>query len=118
MAEVHCQECETIRENVPELLIDGFTSEMCTSLKNDTGLKPSVGNNDCTDLDNLNECLVGNMITELERYDVCDWKKFMEQYATNDYITNKAIICAICGMWTQIHEINHQIELIWECLNS
>lgn len=111
MAETNCQACITIRENVPELVTEGFTSDMETSLRNDTGLKASVGNNDCEDLTNLNDCLIGNMETELEKYDVCDWKEFMAQYASNDWTNNKAMIEAICGLWTQIHAI-------WDCLNA
>lgn len=111
MAEVYCEACQTLRENVPELVTSGFTDEMVTSLKNDTGLKPSVGNNDCTDLNNLNDCLIGNMPAELQKFDVCDWKEFMEQYASNDWTNNKAIISAICGIW-------EQIWAIWACLNK
>lgn len=110
MAEVNCQACIDLRENVPELVTDGFSNAMCTSLKNDTGLKPSVGHNDCTDLNNLNDCLIGNMAIEIGKFDVCEWKEFMEQYAANDHTNNKAMICAICGLWEQIHAI-------WECLN-
>lgn len=116
MAEVHCEACEDIRQNIPEFVANGFTDEMCASLQNDTGLKASVGHNDCTDLNNLNDCLIGNMATELERFDVCEWKEFMEQYATNDWNTNKAMICAICGMWTNIHDIWTEINRIWACL--
>lgn len=139
MAEVYCQACEDIKQAVPELVVNGFTNEMCASLKNDTGLKPSVGHNDCTDLNNLNDCLIGNMEAELERYDVCDWKEFMEQYASNDWTNNKAMICAICGIWEQIHSIlqrlqaleqrmnnveqrvtnlEDEVQDIWDCLNS
>ena len=111
MANVYCESCEELRENVPELITSGLTDEMKSSLENDTGLQPSVGNNDCEDLNNLNDCLIGNMAAELEKYDVCDWKQFMEEYATNDYVNNEALISAICGLWTQIHAI-------WDCLNS
>lgn len=111
MAEVYCEACSEIRENVPELVTSGLTDEMCTSLGNDTGLKPSVGHDDCEDLNDLNDCLIGNMIAELDKHDVCDWKAYMEKYASNDFTNNKALICAICGLWEQIHAI-------WDCLNS
>lgn len=111
MAEVNCQACIDLEHNYPELVVNGFTDDMCASMGNDTGLKASVGHNDCTDLKNLNDCLIGNMATELDKFDVCDWKAFMEDYITNDATVNEAMICAICGIWRQIHAI-------WDCLNS
>ena len=75
MANVNCEACEAIRQTDPNLIVNGFTDTECASLKNDTGLSASSGNNDCTDLDNLNDCLVGNGATEVEASDVCDWKE-------------------------------------------
>lgn len=83
---------------------------MCSSLANDTGLSPSSGHNDCTDLNNLNDCLVGNMETEVDAYDVCDWKTFMKKFIPNVWTTLKGIICAICGIWTNIHNLWSRIE--------
>lgn len=105
MAELNCEACAEIRDQIPELAVNGFDETMCTSLKNDTGLKPSVGHNDCTDLDLMNDCLVGNMETELDAYDVCDWKDFMKDFINNVWTTLKGIICTICGIWTNIHNL-------------
>ena len=132
MAEVYCEACQELRENLPTLVTEGLDNEMCTSLGNDTGLKPSLGHNDCTDLNTLNDCLIGNMVAELERYDSCDWKEFMANYASNDYTTTKALICVICGIWTNIHSLERrmtavedrvtnlesEVSDIWDCLNS
>lgn len=104
MAEVNCEACEAIRSEVPEL-INGFTDDMCSSLQNDTGLKTSSGHDDCTDLENLNDCLVGNMETEIDDYDSCTWKDFMKLFIGNVWTVLKAIICAICGIWTNIHNL-------------
>lgn len=105
MAELNCNACESLRQEAPEFVVNGLTDDMCTSLGNDTGLIPTSGNNDCTDLDNLNDCLVGNMAAEIESYDVCDWKEFMRNFVPNVWTTLKAQICAICGMWTNIHDL-------------
>lgn len=105
MAELNCEACAEIKDKIPELAVNGFDETMCTSLKNDTGLKPSVGHNDCTDLENLNDCLVGNMAEELEDYDTCDWKEFMRNFIPNLWTNLKAIGCAICGIWTNIHNL-------------
>ena len=105
MADVNCQACKDLREEVPQLICDGFDNTMCASLKNDTGLSPTSGHNDCTDLDNLNDCLVGNMGAEVDLYDVCDWRTFMKKFIPNLWTTLKALICAVCGIWTNIHNL-------------
>lgn len=116
MATMNCEACDELRQVDPNLIVNGLGDTECTSLGNDTGLSPSSGNNDCTDLNNLNDCLVGNMETEVEAYDVCDWKTFMKNFIPNVWTTFKAIICAICGIWTNIHNLwtkvnKHDCEL-------
>lgn len=103
MANYSCSACEDLRATSPNFVVNGITETECTSLGNDTGLSPSSGHNDCTDLNNINDCLVGNMDEELEAYDVCDWKEFMHKFIPNVWTTIKSIICAICGIWTYIH---------------
>lgn len=117
MAEINCAACEELRQTSPEFIVNGLTDEICSSLANDTGLSPSDDHNDCTDLHNLNDCLVGNEATEVDAYDVCDWKPFMKQFIPNLWTVLKAIICAICGIWTNIHKIWEEIAKIWEKIN-
>lgn len=100
MANKSCTACEDLREISPGLILNGLDDDMCLSLANNTGLSTSDDNDDCTDLNNLNDCFVGGMVDELESYNVCDWKKFMSKYIPNDWTVNKAIICSICGIWT------------------
>lgn len=106
MAEINCSACEELRQEAPQLACNGFDDSMCASLQNNTGLVASSGNDDCTDLNNLNDCLVGNQEVEVDLYEVCDWKKFMKQFIPNLWTTLKAIICAICGLWENIASIN------------
>lgn len=118
MANINCEACKDLREDVPELVANGFDSTMCASLKNDTGLKQSNGHNDCTDLDMMNDCLVGNMETEIDKYDTCDWKAFMKKLIGNLWTTLKAVICAICGIWTNIHNIWTDLANLWAFARS
>jgi len=112
MAELNCNACEEIRQTSPEFVVNGLTDDMCLSLQNDTGLNPSDSNNDCTDLHNMNDCLVGNEAAEIETYDVCDWKEFMRNFIPNLWTTIKGVICSICGMWTFIHKHDCQLETL------
>lgn len=112
MLNVNCEACEDIRQNDPSLIVNGFTDAECASLKNDTGLNPSSGHNDCQDLTNMNDCLIGNEDAELENYEVCDWKAFMHNFIPNLWTLESGIICAICGIWTNIHNLWTQIQNI------
>lgn len=102
MANMNCEACESIRQIDPSLIVNGIGDTECASLKNNTGLTPSSGHEDEEDLHNLNDCLVGNMATEVDAYDVCDWKTFMKKFIPNVWTTLKAIICAIGGLWTKV----------------
>lgn len=99
---ISCEACEEIRQNDPSFVVNGLGDTECASLQNNTGLNPSSGNDDCEDLNNLNDCLVGNMAAEVDAYDVCDWKTFMKKFIPNVWTTLKAIICAICGLWKKV----------------
>lgn len=101
----NCTACEEIRHIDPDLIVNGFDSDNCTSLQNDTGLVASSGHDDATDLTNLNDCFVGNMDDEVEKYEVCDWKEFMHKFLPNLWTVLSAIICAIKGLWTNVHNL-------------
>lgn len=105
MADLNCKACEDLKKEVPSLIVNGFSNSMCASMKNDTGLKASSDNNDCEDLDLLNDCLIGNLEDEVDRYDTCDWKAFTKMFANNAWTTFKGVICAICGLWTNVHNL-------------
>ena len=104
-ASINCEACEALRQEVPELVCNGFDDDMCSALSNDSGLSASSGHNDCTDLNNLNDCLIGNEAEEVELFEVCDWKPFMKDFINNLWTVLKAMICAICGIWTNIHNL-------------
>lgn len=112
MADMNCSACEDIRQTSPEFVVNGLTDEICSSLANDTGLSPTDDHNDCTDLNNLNDCLIGNQETEVDAYDVCDWKPFMKQFIPNLWTVLKAIICAVCGLWTRMSRMCTSIDNI------
>lgn len=117
MAELNCNACEEIRQTSPEFVVNGLTDDMCTSLQNDTGLSTTDSNTTCTDLHNLNDCLVGNMSNEIETYDVCDWKEFMRNFIPNVWTTLKASICSICGMWKAIHRLECLVDVLYNGVN-
>ena len=98
-----CRSCDDLRETDPSLIVNGFTDSECTSLKNDTGLIPENGHNDCQDIDDMNDCLIGNITGAIDPLDVCDWKEFTKHMLTNVWTMFKAVNCSMCGMWEYIH---------------
>lgn len=106
----NCKACDDLRTNAPSVLVNGIDDTACLSLKNDTGLNPSTSTDDCADLEDLNDCLVGNTVEEIDAYDVCDWKEFMKKFVPNAYTVFAGIICAICGLWTRVHNLCEQIK--------
>lgn len=102
MIDYDCSACEQLREDAPNFVVNGLGSTEETSLKNNTGLNPSSGNDDCEDLNAMNDCLVKNMETEIDSYNVCSWKEYMKALVGNLWTVNKGIISAICGLWTKV----------------
>lgn len=100
-----CAACEELKETSPDLICNGFSEEMCTALKNNKGLVVGDGNDDCDDLNNMNDCLVGNMAEEVETLDPCDLKSFIKDLIDNLWTVLKGIICAVCGLWTNVSNL-------------
>ena len=114
----NCQACNDLQEKSSNFVLNGVTDTICTSLKNNTGFNPSSGHKDCVDLEDANDCLIGNLENEINAYDVCDWKEFMRMFLGNIYNVLKAIICAICGLWTRTEANEQRIDDVCELVNA
>ena len=96
MANINCSACEDLRQTSPEFVLHGLSDEMCASIQNGTGLNPSDDHTTCEDLNNINDCLINNMASEISAYESCDWKSFMRKFIPNLWVTLKALTCAVC----------------------
>ena len=105
-----CAACDRLQEDNPDFVVNGITEEVCNSLKNNTGFSTQAGHDDCTDLNDANDCLIGNMEDEVDDYEVCGWKAFMEQFIYNLWTVLKAIICSICGLWTMVTSLIDNVQ--------
>lgn len=112
MSEINCNACSDLRNTSPNFVQNGITSTECTSLAADTGLNPRLNpkHNDAEDLHDMNDCLIGRMEGDLEKYDVCDWQEFMQKFISNLYEVLKGIICALGGVWTYIHNLLNRVS--------
>lgn len=112
--EPNCSACEDLRQTSADFTVNGLSEEMCASLGNNTGLSTRDNHDTCEDLNNLNDCLVGNMTKEVAAYPICDWKKFMKNFIPNLWTTLKAIICAFCGIWEYLEWLYCLIKYLFE----
>lgn len=107
MSEINCESCSNLRENAPGFVVNGVTDDVADSLANNTGLNPNLGvlRDNCEDLNDVNDCLIGMLPKEIEGYDVCDWKEFTKMFLGNMYETLKAMIASDCGQWGKIESM-------------
>ena len=105
MSNQSCSACNDLREYAPEFVVNGTTENVGEHLKYDEGLSGANNHTDCEDLMDVNDCLIGNMIDELEGYEVCDWKDYMATMLGNLYETLKAMIYSQCGQWCAINSL-------------
>lgn len=87
-----------------------ITDKICESLANDEGIHPSATNqnNDCDDLSSLNDLATGSLHNALITLNMCDVNKYkcwLDSLLSWNWNVDKAIICALCGIWKKIHEI-------------
>lgn len=112
MSEINCNACLELKNTSPNFVENGITDTECTSLAADTGLNPSLSptHTAADDLHDMNDCLIGRMTNDLEKYEVCDWQDFMNLFIPNLYETIKGIICTIGGIWTYIHNLLSRVS--------
>jgi uncharacterized coiled-coil protein SlyX len=116
----YCESCNDLKTYAANFILNGITNTECNSLGVDTGLNPSLNpkHNNCQDLNDINDCLIGRLKDTLPAADKCDWKSFIKVLLENNYTMNKGLICSDCGQWISIHEINEQIAQIWIEINT
>jgi hypothetical protein len=118
MIDYDCSACEQLREDAPNFVVNGMGDTEVTSLQNNTGLNPSSGNDDCEDLNAMNDCLVKNMETEIDSYNVCSWKEYVKALVGNLWTVNKGIISAICGLWTKVNCVYDGLVALADAIGS
>lgn len=114
MSNIDCSACTELNEYGGEFLTKGVTNTVATSLKNNTGLNPSLSvlHKNCEDLNDVNDCLIGRLQGEVKAYDVCDWKKFMAKSLPNFYEMLKAMIASQCGLWARVKKLECMIDTL------
>jgi len=118
MSQIDCSACSELQQLTPEFAQNGVTNRVSASLKNNTGFNPSNTRDNCEDLNDANDCLVGRMDGELEQYEMCDWKEYMHKLVPNQYEMIKAMIASDCGQWTNISDLESRLAEMCKQLDS
>ncbi|MCI3860057.1 hypothetical protein V6B05_01265 [Lactococcus garvieae] len=98
---------EQIQNGDKNFCFTEITDEICENLHANEGIHPSVtnSNTDCDDLSALNDLGIGDLNNHLIPLDMCDveaWKCWLFSLLSWMWNINKAIICAICGLWDAV----------------
>ncbi|MBO0459560.1 hypothetical protein JZO77_22745 [Enterococcus hulanensis] len=114
---------EKIRNGDEDFCFIEITNKICESLQNDEGINPSVkhSNTDCEDLSSLNDLAsakLHNALMVLNLCDVDEYKCWLDSLISWQWNIDKATICAICGLWKNIHDLWADLEKIWQNINE
>lgn len=112
-----CKTCEDLQQHSPNFVANGVTDEMCSNLESNTGLM-NKGRENCTDLHNANDCLIGGIAEKATSYNPCDPNKMIEDLAKNTMHVIDMLICSDCGQWNEIKKIWDEIQKIWDAIEE
>ena len=112
-----CKTCEDLQQHSPDFVANGVTDEMCSNLESNTGLMNN-GRENCTDLHNANDCLIGGIAEKATSYNPCDPNKMIEDLARNTMHVIDMLICSDCGQWNEIKKIWDEIQKIWDAIEE
>ena len=115
----NCLACERLKEYAYNFVVNGITDAECDSLRVNQGLNPNLADHDnCEALNDMLDCLIGNLHDRLPSFSICDWREYVDELMTNMYNFKKALTCSICGQWDALNEIDNRISNIERILSA
>ncbi|MGM0175682.1 hypothetical protein [Enterococcus sp. DIV0800] len=111
-----CSSCEKLKKNNLDVVRKGVSDANGANLKNDKGFNGK--STDCSDLHDLNECFIGAKTEGIDGYDECNWKGYLVDFGSNVYEVFRAVIFAICGLWTNVHDLWNEIQKIYDLIDQ
>lgn len=118
MSQPNCDACTELREYAPRFVMDGVTTSVANHLRANEGLSGARNHDNCEDLNDVNDCLIGRLGQEIEALDVCDWKDYMSRFMPNLYETLKAMITGDCGQWDKIIALCSSVDSILDIIRG
>lgn len=120
MSDNLCSSCAELKKTAPNFMLNGIGEEECQSLMKNTGLNPNlpVLKDNCEDMHDVVDCLIGQFGDELVAYDLCDLKDYLAKLMANLYNVHKMFVCDSCGLWDAINNVNNQINIQREAIQK
>ena len=91
-----CSACDSLKATSSNFIQKGVTDTICANLKANQGFE-NKGHNNCTDMHDMNDCLLGGLLEKIDTIDVCDAKEAIKDLEKNLISIIDVMICSDCG---------------------
>lgn len=112
-----CSACDSLKATSSNFIQKGVTDTICANLKANQGFE-NKGHNNCTDMHDMNDCLLGGLLEKIDTYDVCDTKEAIKDLEKNLISIMDVMICSDCGKWEEIEKLWAEIQKIWNAIRA
>ena len=112
-----CSACDSLKATSSNFIQKGVTDTICANLKVNQGFE-NKGHNNCTDMHDMNDCLLGGLLEKIDTYDVCDAKEAIKDLEKNLISIMDVMICSDCGQWEEIEKLWAEIQKIWNAIRA
>lgn len=112
-----CSACDSLKATSSNFIQKGVTDTICANLKANQGFE-NKGHNNCTDMHDMNDCLLGGLLEKIDTIDVCDTKEAIRDLEKNLIIIMDVMICSDCGQWEEIEKLWAEIQKIWNAIRD
>lgn len=112
-----CSACDSLKATSSNFIQKGVTDAICANLKANQGFENN-GHNNCTDMHDMNDCLLGGLLEKIDTYDVCDVKEAIKDLEKNLISIMDVMICSDCGQWEEIEKLWAEIQKIWNAIRD
>lgn len=112
-----CSACDSLKATSSNFIQKGVTDTICANLKANQGFE-NKGHNNCTDMHDMNDCLLGGLLEKIDTVDACDTKEAIKDLEKNLISIMDVMICSDCGQWEEIEKLWAEIQKIWNAIRD
>ena len=112
-----CSACDSLKATSSNFIQKGVTDTICANLKANQGFE-NKGHNNCTDMHDMNDCLLGGLLEKIDTIDVCDAKEAIKDLEKNLISIIDVMICSDCGQWEEIEKLWAEIQKLWNAIRD
>ena len=112
-----CSACDSLKATSSNFIQKGVTDTICANLKANQGFE-NKGHNNCIDMHDMNDCLLGGLLEKIDTIDVCDTKEAIKDLEKNLISIMDVMICSDCGQWEEIEKLWAEIQKLWNAIRA